>query len=150
MNFAGFWIRFLAHWVDFVFWNALEYALETAITQGMHLSPIAEQGVGVFLTLLIAYLYYVEVPIRYGTTPGKRIFRIRVWRQSGLGAPGRKQLLLRLVGYVFSYATLGCGFLMVMFHPQKLGLHDLIAGTASLRGKKNPPSGGELQIPELT
>jgi uncharacterized RDD family membrane protein YckC len=47
----------------------------------------------------------------------------------------RKVLLLRLIGYVFSYLAIGCGFLMVLFHPRKLGLHDLFSGTASIRKK---------------
>jgi uncharacterized RDD family membrane protein YckC len=138
MKYAGFWIRALAHLVDFVLWNGVEFGLESAITKGFDLPATGEQIVGVVLSLVIAYLYYVEIPIKFGTTPGKRIFNIYVVRFETGEAPGRKVLLLRLIGYVFSYLPIGCGFLMVLFHPRKLGLHDLFSGTASVRKGPNP------------
>jgi uncharacterized RDD family membrane protein YckC len=137
MNYAGFWVRAIAHLVDFLIWNGVEFALEWGITKVLGLSAMGEQVVGVVLSLCIAFLYYVEIPLRFGTTPGKRIFGIRVVRIETGEPPARRILLLRLVGYVISYLPLGCGFLMVMFHPRKLGLHDLVAGTASIRKEFN-------------
>ncbi len=140
MKYAGFWIRTLAHLIDFVIWNGVEFGLESAITKTFALPATGEQIVGVVLTLLIAYLYYVELPMKFGTTPGKKLFHIYVVRLNQDQPVSRKVLLLRLIGYVFSYLALGCGFLMVLFHPRKLGLHDLFSGTASIR--KPPGQGG--------
>ncbi|NDG85717.1 MAG: hypothetical protein EBX52_11870 [Proteobacteria bacterium] len=136
MRFAGFWIRFWAHWMDFIIWNAIEFALEWGITQAFHLDALGEQIAGVVLTLLVVYLYYVEIPIRKGTTFGKRLFGIRVYNRN-TGMPfTRRQATIRTAAYLLSYAPVGAGFLMVLFHPSKLALHDLVAGTASLRKSK--------------
>jgi uncharacterized RDD family membrane protein YckC len=135
-TFAGFWARFGAHWIDFILWNAVEFGLEWGITNLLGLSGLGEQIVGVVLTLVMVYLYYVEVPVRTGTTLGKRALRIYVLdRKTGLPI-GRKQAAIRTASYLLSYAIVGSGFTMVLFHPQKLGLHDLIAGTVSIRRKK--------------
>jgi len=136
MRFAGFWIRFWAHWIDFIAWNAVEYGLEWGITKVLNLDALGEQIAGVALTLLIVYLYYVEIPVRKRTTPGKRLFGVRVFDRN-TGMPfSRKQAIVRTASYLLSYAPAGAGFLMVLFHPSKLALHDLIAGTASLRKVK--------------
>ena len=139
MKYAGFWIRSLAHLIDFVVWNAVEFALESAITKAFDLPATGEQIVGVVLSLAIAYFYYVEIPLKIGTTPGKKVFNIYVVKFGSGDAPTRKVLLFRLIGYVFSYLLIGCGFLMVLFHPRKLGLHDLFSGTVSIR---KPPGQG--------
>jgi uncharacterized RDD family membrane protein YckC len=141
MKLAGFWVRAAAHGIDFLSWNLVEFALESAITRGFGLDALGEQITGVLLSFLIAYLYYVEVPLRYGTTPGKRIFRIYVVRVDSGEPAARKELVLRLGGYLFSYLAFGCGFLMVLFHPRKIGLHDLIGGTLSIR-KERPRKAG--------
>ncbi len=136
MKYAGFWIRFLAHLIDFALWNAAEFALEWGLTLMLGLGGLGEQVLGVMLSFAIVYVYYVEIPVRTGTTIGKRIFGIRVLdRKTGLSFT-RKQAILRTVSYLASYGVVGAGFLMVLFHPQKLGLHDLFAGTGSVRDRK--------------
>jgi uncharacterized RDD family membrane protein YckC len=135
--FAGFWIRAMAHLVDFLIWNIIELAIEYGITLPLHLSTVSQQVVSVIATLVIPYVYYVEWPLRKGTTIGKGIFGIWVV-DSRTGAPmSRKQAIGRLYAYLASYVILGCGFLMVAFHPQKRGLHEWISGTHSIRTRRN-------------
>ncbi|MBC7395886.1 MAG: RDD family protein [Bdellovibrionales bacterium] len=135
MIFAGFWVRFAAHIIDFVLLNAVEYGLETLISEGLGLSAVAQQVLGVFLTLGLCYFYYVEIPMRRGTTFGKQVFGIIVIDAKTGGLFTRKQATVRVFSYLFSYAMVGCGFLMAAFHPQKRAFHDLIAGTVSIRRK---------------
>jgi uncharacterized RDD family membrane protein YckC len=131
--FAGFWIRALAHLIDFFIWNVLELAIEYGITWPLNLNTVWQQVISVIATLVIPYLYYVEWPIRKGTTIGKSWLGIRVV-DSATGSPmTRSQAVRRLYAYLISYALLGCGFLMVAFHPQKRGLHEWISGTHSIR-----------------
>ena len=137
MTFAGFWVRFAAHWIDFILWNSVEFGLEWLITNTFGLGGLGEQIVGVVLTLGMVYLYYVEIPVRKGTTFGKRCFGIQVLDRKTGGPLNRKQAVIRTSSYLLSYLLVGAGFTMVLFQPQKLGLHDLIAGTASLRKKKS-------------
>jgi uncharacterized RDD family membrane protein YckC len=137
MILAGFWVRFAAHWIDFILWNAIEFGLEWGITTVFGLGGLGEQIVGVVLTLGMVYLYYVEIPIRRGSTFGKRLFGIQVVDRNTGGPLTRKQAIIRTASYLLSYLLVGAGFTMVLFQPQKLGLHDLIAGTASLRKRKS-------------
>ena len=137
MNYAGFWVRLGAHVIDFVLVNAIELALEYGISLPLGLSSVAQQVVGVILSLSLCYYYYVELPQKRGTTIGKQIFGIQVIDIKTGQNFTRKQAIIRLFGYLFSYAIVGCGFLMAAFHPQKRTLHDLMAGTVCIRKKKS-------------
>ncbi|NDF13850.1 RDD family protein [bacterium] len=136
---AGFWIRFAASILDLAFWNLALYPFEQGLSAVFGLSPLGQQILGFGLEVICLYLYYVEVPLRWETTPGKRLFGICVVdRRTGL-LFSRKQAVKRFLGYLPSYALIGCGFLMVLFHPQKIALHDWIAGTVAIRKRKGTP-----------
>jgi uncharacterized RDD family membrane protein YckC len=136
MSFAGFWIRFVASLLDLAIWNVSLYPLEQALTAWFGLSPLGQQLLGFGLEMVCLYVYYVEIPLRWGTTPGKRLFGIYVVDRATGALFSRKQALKRFLGYLPSYGLIGCGFLMVLFHPQKIALHDWIAGTVAIRRKK--------------
>ena len=77
---------------------------------------------------LVAILYYVVPTAISGKTIGKKVCGIRV--VSERGKVGFLRAILReTVGKWISAIILGIGFLMVAFHKEKRGLHDLIAGT---------------------
>ncbi len=136
MNYAGFWIRFVAHVIDFILLNAIELGLEYGIAGLLGLSPITQQILGVVFSLVLTYFYYCRYQVKTGTTIGKRLFSIYVVDEKTGEFMTHKQAIARTLGYLLSYVILGCGFLMVLFHPEKRGLHDLIAGTVSVRRKK--------------
>jgi uncharacterized RDD family membrane protein YckC len=137
MKYAGFWLRFLAHLIDFILLNAVEVGLEYAISLPLGLSAVVQQAIGVILSLGLCYFYYVSIPMKHGTTLGKKIFGIYVLDARTGFVFTRNQAIIRMFAYLLSYATLGCGFLMVAFHPQKRGLHDLLARTVSVKFKKD-------------
>jgi uncharacterized RDD family membrane protein YckC len=150
MRFAGFWIRFAASILDLALWNLILYPFEQGLTALLGLSPLGQQILGFVLELLCLYLYYVEVPLKWGTTPGKRLFGIYVVdRQTGEPC-SRKQAIKRFFGYLPSYGLIGCGFLMVLFHPQKVALHDWIAGTAAVRRKGRISRDSDPKAPAKT
>jgi uncharacterized RDD family membrane protein YckC len=152
MRYAGFWRRSVAHLIDFLLTQggailveealfALMYAVYWLIQKASHgpispyadaFNPVLEQVVSVIVYLAVAIPYYVWGTSRYGTTLGKRVVKVRVVRFADGGPISMRQSALRFVGYLASYATLGCGFFMAAFHPHKRCLHDLIAGTASV------------------
>jgi uncharacterized RDD family membrane protein YckC len=68
----------------------------------------------------------------FGTTLGKKPFGIYVVQASNHLPVTLRQSLIRFFAYIVSYLPLSAGFLMVGFHPEKRGLHDLIAGTVSV------------------
>ncbi len=137
MIFAGFWIRLAAHLIDFILLNAVEVALEYGISLPLGLSAVAQQVIGVILSLGLCYLYYVEIPMRRGTTFGKQVFGIYVLDGSTGGLFTKKQAIIRMFSYLLSYALVGCGFLMAAFQPDKRALHDLIAGTVCVIRKRD-------------
>lgn len=136
MIYAGFWIRLAAHIVDFVLINGVELGLEYGISVPLGFSTFNQQILGVILSLGLCYGYYVELPQRRGTTIGKKWLRLYVINAKTGKNFTRKQAIVRLIGYLISYAMVGCGFLMAAFHPQKRAFHDLLAGTVVIRKKK--------------
>jgi uncharacterized RDD family membrane protein YckC len=146
MKYAGFWIRFAAHLIDFTLLNAVEVALEYGISLPLGLSAVVQQVIGVILSLGLCYVYYVVIPMRRGTTIGKQVFGIYVLDASTGFKFTKKQAIGRMFAYLLSYAIVGCGFLMAAFHPQKRGLHDLIAGTVSVRRRPGEVFSWETQV----
>jgi uncharacterized RDD family membrane protein YckC len=153
VRYAGFWIRFVAHVVDTIILNVagtiLEYILLGTAALLMHheygawngsfgFSAVFVQVFEVGLYVCIAFPYYVWLHFRDGATWGKRLVGVRVVR-TDLGPISIQQSILRCVGYVLSYLPFCAGFLMAAFHPEKRALHDLIAGTVSIRVEKSAP-----------
>jgi uncharacterized RDD family membrane protein YckC len=152
LRYAGFWRRSGAHLIDFLLTNGGSWLVEQVIFGAMYgvyyliaraqhsvlkpydsaFDPILEQGVSVIVYSAIVLPYYIWMTYRTGATPGKKLLGIRVVSALDGGAIGLKQSVIRCLGYVASYAALGCGFLMVAFHPRKQALHDLFAGTVTV------------------
>ncbi|TDN58870.1 RDD family protein [Paraburkholderia sp. BL10I2N1] len=64
-----------------------------------------------------------------GTSPGRRVVRLRIV-DAGTGASMTvKQAILRTLGYLLTFGTFGAGFLWVLFNPRKQTLHDRVANT---------------------
>jgi uncharacterized RDD family membrane protein YckC len=152
MRYAGFWRRLAAHIIDSIILNLAAWGVELALFGAMYgvylvlahrngalvkpfsdaFDPFMEQIASVVIYVALAAVYFILGTFRYGTTLGKRPFKVYVVRASDGGPITRGQSALRFVGYAASYLTFGCGFLMAAFHPQKRALHDLIAGTVSV------------------
>ncbi len=100
-------------------------------------------------------LYFTLVPAWWdGYTPGKRLFRIRVYRLDG-----RPMTLWaafeRFGGYAAGLATGLLGFAQVFWDPNRQGIHDKISGTVVVRMKdartvlRIPDSTGPLEPDKL-
>ena len=81
----------------------------------------------IFIALSLAYI--IIGWSKYGTTIGKRIFKLYVVDDQTGRAPTMGKAFLRLVGYIIDGLTLYIGFLMIAFTADKRGLHDMIAKT---------------------
>jgi uncharacterized RDD family membrane protein YckC len=64
-----------------------------------------------------------------GQTPGKMLMGVRVVTRDG-GDIGYGRGFLRWVGYFIALLPFGLGLIMVLLHPQRRGIHDLVAGTS--------------------
>ncbi len=145
---AGFFHRLLAVVVDvalFSIGSAIPFAplLGTFITERYLLAPdvIAPSlntkaiiaGGCAALWVLYSWYYMVHGWARRGGTPGLRLcgLRLQDWRQRiPIGYP---RALLRLLALGVTAATLGLGFLVIVFRPDRRALHDLLAGTCVVR-----------------
>jgi uncharacterized RDD family membrane protein YckC len=152
VRFAGFWIRAVAEILDSVILTVASWVVELALLRLFYLIwKLSKGGTGVeipafddafnslFLQmfnigiyLCLAFPYYVWGHFKYGTTLGKRPFRIYVVDHATLGSLTIAQSITRFFAYGISYALFMTGFIMAAFHPQKRALHDLMAKTASV------------------
>lgn len=133
LNYAGFWIRFCAKFVDGVILGILFMGPMIALM----LSPVYESGtsgallidVGLQLGWYIVYgAYAIFFVGKYGATPGKMACRLQVVDETGarIGygrATGRffAEILSGLICYI--------GYIMAAFDPEKRSLHDRICNT---------------------
>ena len=89
--------------------------------------------------------YFVFVPAAGGQTIGKGLMGLVVVRLDGAPMDVRTTVL-RTIGYAFSFASLGIGFLCAAFPPRR-GLHDYLAGTIVLRLRDLPSQESEESHP---
>jgi uncharacterized RDD family membrane protein YckC len=121
------------YWVKILFLGVSQESL----TLFESLDPFYLQFVLMIIRGILSLIYYVWLTYRYETTLGKRFFRVFVVSGTNLSRVSLKQSWIRCLAYLVSYLPFGCGFLMILFHPEKKGLHDLIANTAVIiRDKK--------------
>jgi uncharacterized RDD family membrane protein YckC len=157
-HYAGFWIRFVAAWIDIIVLNFATWFVELLILGVIYwtwllrskgavpsyasaFDPVLVQTVALLIYILLAIPYYGWGTYRFGTTLGKRPFRIYVVQEGTYANLTLRQSLLRCLAYVASYLPFGAGFAMAAVHPKKRALHDLIAGTVSV--VRELPESGE-------
>jgi uncharacterized RDD family membrane protein YckC len=169
VRFAGFWIRFVANVIDGMLLTLGAWLLEVVLTGAFYLvwSKLKAQGgesvppysdafnqfwLQIFnmgLYLCLAFPYYVIGHFKWGTTLGKRPFRIYVVDAKDLKPISMSQSVKRFCSYLLSYVVFAAGYVMAAFHPQKRALHDLIAGTVSVRREKAPAAASALTSPSV-
>jgi uncharacterized RDD family membrane protein YckC len=134
-NYAGFWIRFGAVFLDGLILKAVAFVLSLAFgmslaqSAGVEPGPIvARQIVLMFIQFAIAIAYEVFMIGKYGATLGKMACKIHV-----ITADGGQVSYLRAFGRYFakllSYFTCTIGFIMAGFDEEKRALHDRICNT---------------------
>ena len=156
VRYAGFWIRFVAEVIDSLILTLAAWLLQLLVV-GIYswVRKLAGDGVefpfstprGAFVLQLInaviytilAAVYYTIAHYRYGTTLGKKPLGIYVVNHENLEWISLKQSVVRTFGYILSYLPFLIGYLMAAFHPEKRALHDLIAGTVSIRRSQSLP-----------
>jgi uncharacterized RDD family membrane protein YckC len=141
---ANFWVRVLAHLIDLALWplsSVLVVKEKKAIMVGwllnglMFVSLMWLPDIIKFFVLPPLWIFYnlwmyfaVSESTTTRTTIGKDAFGLIVNdlndKQITLG-----KATMRVLGRMACVFTFGLGYLFAAFHPQKRGLHDLIAGT---------------------
>lgn len=119
VEYAGFWIRFVAIIIDGVI---------LGIIGGVLSRLMAATAYGV-ISWLIGAAYYICFWVYWqGQTPGKRILNLRVIRADDRPIDWTTAII-RYIGYIVSGFILLIGFIMAGFDDEKRALHDRLANT---------------------
>ena len=130
---AGFWIRLGAYLLDAIILITFDVIL-TALLQADFFSD--EFGIFDLLSFLSSALYFTLSVGIWGTTLGKRAFRLYVIRMDD-SKVGIGRAFARYLSYFVSAFAFGIGFLAIAFRRDKRGLHDLICDTQVVRRYSN-------------
>ena len=92
------------------------------------LDNIASPAVVALITVIYSFGYFIFFWSMTGQTVGNAFLGLRIVTTQGRRVPIWRAVL-RLAGYVISFATLFIGFLWIVVDNHRQGLHDKIAGT---------------------
>ncbi len=122
--------RLAAGLFDFVFLAAL--ALMISYLRGGMVTA-AGRSLAFGFASGLGMLALVGSWVVWGATPGQRMVGLQVCDDVGKSPLTLLRALRRLVGFSITIATLGLGFVSLVFHREKLALHDLISATRVIR-----------------
>jgi uncharacterized RDD family membrane protein YckC len=145
---AGFWLRFVAIFIDGIVLSILQFVVIAPILGvigfGMSggSSPMDSDdptamiakmmaifsSVGIVLQLVQILYFALMESSKYQATLGKLALGLIVTDVNG-GKLDFVKALIRNISKIVSWITLGIGFIMAGFTEKKQGLHDIITGT---------------------
>jgi uncharacterized RDD family membrane protein YckC len=133
LEYAGFWIRFGAKFIDGIILMVVNMA--TALLSGIMMGTSPSQTVAIVLGVTIQLLN-IAIPAAYttwfigkfGATPGKMACKLRVVTSDG-GRVSYPRALGRNFAEWLSWMIMGIGYLMAAFDDEKRTLHDRICDT---------------------
>lgn len=146
LDYAGFWIRFVASAIDSIlimlviaplvrFFFANRHSVTTQIFDSRGISSYSFEGVyGVSpLGQLIYFLIVLAVVMLFwiyrAATPGKILLGLKILDAKTAQPLSKQQAIVRYFGYYLSTLFFGLGFIWAAFDRRKQAWHDKIAGT---------------------
>jgi uncharacterized RDD family membrane protein YckC len=135
IKYAGFWLRFLAVFIDGIILALAFYIIQTVTgielmqSYSANENPIPQSGMGSLIGFFINISYMtITTGSPLQATLGKKALGLRVIRSDG-----SEITYLRAFGRfwatIVSYIILFIGYIMAAFTNQKKALHDMIADT---------------------
>jgi len=161
VKYAGFWIRFIASFLDSLFlalpigiviyflsdgnwfdFTQYQQNLQMAMSGNPH--ALDNQPHTSFKWEFLFEISVLIVTVLFwdnwrGATPGKKFVHVKIVDAKTFEDITNKQAITRSLAYIPSILIFGIGFLMIAFRKDKRGLHDLIAGTAVIYKKETHP-----------
>ena len=119
VHFGGFFVRAAAYMADWLILGAAGAVIAFATNS---------LWAGGFAVIAAGLVCFAAFWIADGATPGKMLFGLKVRMINGESVDP-VAAVLRYAGYLVSGATLGIGFLIMLFNEEKRGLHDMISNT---------------------
>ena len=133
MNYAGFWIRFAAKFVDGIITNIVTFPLgfiSGLMVRGQQ-SPetiIVTQLIVTGISLAFTLGYNVFFVGKYGATPGKMVFKLKIVMSDG-NPVSYGRATGRFFAEILSSLICMIGYIMAGFDEEKRALHDRICNT---------------------
>ncbi len=98
------------------------------------LNPYLDRSMRLGYLLIICFGYFGWCWCRGGQTLGMRAWKIRlVPINPEQDTVHLRQAWIRFLASLLSWAMLGAGFLLALFHSQRFSLHDILSGTKLVR-----------------
>jgi len=140
LQYAGFWRRLAAISLDSVLIVTLTAPVLYLIYGHNYFYWLATRldllnVFGVWDLLLTRALPVLALLVMWhtmGATPGKILMHCRLVDETTLGLPGKRQSVIRLLGYFVSSLPLYLGFFWIGWDKRKQGFHDKLAKTLVL------------------
>ena len=135
--YAGFWIRFVAWFIDLIALWIVNFAIQT-VTGTRITNPrdfgaaMGSMGLNFLISIGISLFYESFFLVQYGATPGKMVLKLKVITPDG-GGISWGRAIGRYFAKWLSGITLLIGYIMAGFDSEKRALHDYIAGTRVIR-----------------
>ena len=151
IKYAGFWIRFVASFLDTLFlavpvaiviyflsdgnwFDFSQYQQNMQMAMSGNVNALNSQPQTSLKWELLFEVTVLIVTILFwkrfrGATPGKKFVHIKIVDAKTFADIDNKQAITRSFGYIISTMLLLIGFIMVAFRADKRGLHDLLANT---------------------
>lgn len=130
-EYAGFWIRFGAKFIDGIILQIGGYVLGMLVGLAFRGSDAAVV-IATLLALAFNLAYSVYFVGKFGATPGKMACKLEIIRPDGSPMTyGRATG--RFFAEILSSLTLGIGYIMAGFDEEKRSLHDRVADTRVVR-----------------
>ena len=145
VKFAGHGPRLVAYIIDGVISSVILLLFVIAVPAAILGSGGAQTRAGrlsagdasIFLLVfllgaIVALGYFPFFWARSGQTPGMRLFRLYLVRDSDGGKVSAGQAILRMIGLWVSAIPIYLGFIWIFIDKRRRGWHDLIAGTVMI------------------
>ena len=146
VQYAGFWIRFAAVFLDGIIVSVALFVIFFAIGLIAGIAALATgsqpntTGGGSGIEILADIIYFILYAGYFmyfwgmGQTPGQRVFHIYVGDANTGAAIGFSRAGTRLLGYLPSVLACYVGLIWAAFDPRKQGWHDKMANTVVFYG----------------
>lgn len=153
-NYAGFGLRFLAYWVDFLILFLIGFMLQylmgnnpfaifrvQSVEELKALQASAKQSLFMVIGFAVGILYFIIFWVHYaGATPGKKLVGIQIVKDDG-GKVTYSTAIVRIFGKIISALSIfifGLGYLWIIWDKKKQAWHDKIAGTVVVKSGDQP------------
>ncbi|HEX4083864.1 MAG TPA: RDD family protein [Chthoniobacteraceae bacterium] len=135
MEYAGFWIRFGAKFIDGIIIQMINFFMGFMIgmaLRGTSNATHAAQLIATVIAMFMAMGYVVFFNGRFGATPGKMALKLKIIRSNG-DSISYLRALGRSFAEILSMITLYIGYMMAGWDSQKRALHDIVCDTRVIK-----------------